>query len=310
MKTSAERPTGGEGLAARCQRRHPHARPWAKLGRMSEAFPLPFIPSHNAPADAGGTPHLFAFRRRELLVTPDNQIPSVAVIDAHGIEAVRTQYLGRLGETHCFSAELDVDIDLPAGLVFRDLRMLFGGLDPTLHAVAGRAVQIVEWDRTHQFCGACGGATVLSDSDRSRICRKCQIPMYPRLAPAMIVSVERGDEILLARSAHFPPGIFSVLAGFVEPGESAEEAVIREVWEETGIVVRDVRYFSSQPWPFPNSLMLGFIAEYESGEIDTENDEIEAADWFKADALPNTFPGNVSISQWLLNDFIARQRGG
>jgi NAD+ diphosphatase len=134
--------------------------------------------------------------------------------------------------------------------------------------------------------------------------------MYPRLSPAMIVAVERGNEILLARSAHFPPGIFSVLAGFVEPGESAEEAVIREVFEETAIVVKDVRYFGSQPWPYPNSLMLGFTAAYESGEINTENDEIEAAGWYAAAELPSTFPGSISISQWLLNDFIERNRRG
>ena len=187
--------------------------------------------------------------------------------------------------------------------------MLFAGLDSTLHAIAGRAVQIVEWDRTHQYCGACGTETLTSQTDRSRTCPECQIPMYPRLAPAMIVAVEKGDEILLARSPHFPPGIFSVLAGFVEPGESAEEAVVREVYEEAGIVVSDVRYFGSQPWPFPNSLMLGFTAQYERGEIDTDNDEIEAADWFRYDELPSTFPGNISISQWLLNDFVERRRG-
>ena len=124
----------------------------------------------------------------------------------------------------------------------------------------------------------------------------------------MIVAVERGDEILLARSPHFPPGIFSVLAGFVEPGESAEDAVIREVHEETGITCGDVRYFGSQPWPFPNSLMLGFTAQYESGDIRLEDPEIEAADFFHYDDLPTTFPGNVSISQWLLNDFVARKR--
>lgn len=278
---------------------------------MAGNVPLPFIPDHRPPDEAGSEPLLFAFRRRELLVTEDHGLPEVRIIDAHGIAAVRTQYLGRLGERHCFSAELEEGFEPPGGLVLRDLRMLFGALDETLHTLAGRAVQIVEWDRTHQFCGACGQCTVPADHDRSRMCPDCQIPLYPRLSPAMIVAVERGDEILLGRSSHFPPGIFSVLAGFVEPGESAEEAVVREVWEETRIVVRDVRYFRSQPWPFPNSLMLGFTAQYESGEIDTRHDpEIERADWFHVDALPQTFPGNVSISQWLLHDFVARKRGG
>lgn len=278
---------------------------------MSETLPLPFVPDHRPPDDPGADPLLFAFWRRELLVTTDNSVPAVGVIDDHDIEAVRTQYLGRLGERHCFSAQLDEAFRPPEGLALRDLRMLFGAFDETLHTLAGRAVQIVEWERTHQFCGACGERTVPSKNDRSRTCPDCELPVYPRLSPAMIVVVERGDEILLGRSKHFPAGIYSTLAGFVEPGESAEQAVIREVWEETRIVVGDVRYFSSQPWPFPNSLMLGFTAQYESGEIDTRHDdEVEAAGWFHVDAMPNTFPGNVSISQWLIQDFIRRKRGG
>lgn len=276
---------------------------------MSSEFPLPFVPGYVPPNEPGEDPILFCFWRRELLVTQDQALPSEASINSHGIQAIRTQYLGQLGERHCYSAELADDFKPPEGLVTRDLRMLFGSLDELMHALAGRAVQIKEWDRTHQYCGACGQATELSKTDRSRICPDCEIPMYPRLAPAMIVVVERGDEILLGRSSNFPPGIFSVLAGFVEPGESAEEAVIREVFEETRIVVHNVRYFGSQAWPFPNSLMLGFTAEYLSGEVDTSHDaEMEAADFFHVNDLPHTFPGNISISQWLLNDFIERKQ--
>jgi len=274
---------------------------------MTEPSPLRFVPGHVAPEDPGPDPRLFAFLRRELLVTSANTLPSVEAIDALGIDATRTQYLGAWEGQHCFSAELPADFAPPEGFATRDLRMLFGALEPELHALAGRAVQIVEWDRTHQFCGACGSPTEVSTSDRSRACPDCAVPMYPRLSPAMIVAVERGDEILLGRAHHFPPGIFSVLAGFVEPGESAEEAVIREVYEETRIHVEDVRYFGSQAWPFPNSLMLGFTARYAGGSIDTDHDdEMEAADFFRADDLPTTFPGNISISQWLLADFVER----
>ena len=140
------------------------------------------------------------------------------------------------------------------------------------------------------------------------MCPDCAVPQFPRLSPAMIVAVERGNEILLARSPHFPPGIYSVLAGFVEPGESAEEAVAREVMEEAGIAVKDIRYFGSQPWPYPNSLMLGFTAVYESGEIRLDDDEIEDARWFSADDMPTFFPGRMSISQWLIQDFLGRHR--
>jgi NAD+ diphosphatase len=276
---------------------------------MTDSSPLRFVPGHIAPEDPGPAARLFAFHRRELLVTTSDTLPSVETLDALGIEAARTQYLGAWKGEHCFSAELPADFKPPQGYVTRDLRMLFGALEPELHALAGRAVQIVEWDRGHQFCGVCGDATELSTSDRSRACPECAIPLYPRLSPAMIVAVERDDEILLGRSQNFPPGIFSVLAGFVEPGESAEEAVIREVYEETRITVEDVRYFGSQAWPFPNSLMLGFTARYAGGTVNTDHDaEMEAADFFHVDELPNTFPGNISISQWLLEDFIERHR--
>jgi NAD+ diphosphatase len=249
---------------------------------------------------------ILAFRGRELLVTGDLQLPRVQEIDAHGYEAVRKQYLGALDGRHCFSVELKLDAKEAEGLRFANLHMLHGTFGELLHALAGRAVQIVEWDRTHQFCGACAEPTVASEQDRSRMCPHCQIPMYPRLAPAMIVAVEREGSILLARSPHFPPNIMSVLAGFVEPGESAEDAVVREVYEETSIVVQDVQYFGSQAWPFPNSLMLGFRARYASGEIEIDGEEIEEAAWFPADAMPHMFPGRVSISQWLIQDFLER----
>ena len=268
--------------------------------------PLPFVPHHKAPSAPGEKPILFAFRGRELLVSKALQLPSVAEIDAQDVEAVRTQYLGHLDGRHCYSAELPTDAAVNEEFRFADLRTLFGSLDEITHALAGRAVQIVEWDRTHQFCGACAEATILSETDRSRSCPKCNIPTYPRLAPAMIVAVEKGNQILLARSPHFPAGIMSVLAGFVEPGESAEEAVVREVFEETAITVKDVEYFSSQAWPFPNSLMLGFRATYDSGEIEIDGEEIVEAGWFAADAMPHSFPGKVSISQWLVQDFLKR----
>ena len=249
---------------------------------------------------------VFAFRGRDLLVTESLGLPSVQEIDQHGFEAVRRQYLGCLDGRHCYSAELPDEAKESGGLRFANLHMLYGSLDEATHAIAGRAVQIVDWDRTHQFCGACAEPTEVSEADRSRSCPKCKVPMYPRLSPAMIVSVEREDEILLARSPHFPPGIMSVLAGFVEPGESAEHAVEREVFEETGIYVKNVQYFSSQAWPFPNSLMLGFRAEYDRGDIQIDGVEITEAAWFRARDMPNFFPGRVSISQWLIHDFLER----
>jgi len=248
------------------------------------------------------------FRRRELLVSDSFAVPHVPSPDALGMPALRVQFLGTLDGEPCFSAEVAHDTEPPRGAQFRDLRQLYGRLRDTLHAVAGRAVQIMEWDRTHQFCGACASPTRVHAVMRSRVCTNpdCKLEQYPRLSPAIIVSVERGDEILLARSPHFPPGIFSALAGFVDPGESAEDAVHREVFEEVGVRVKNVRYFSSQPWPFPNSLMLGYQADYESGELMLDPTEIEEAGFFRVDALPPMFPGRISISQWLIHDFCQR----
>ncbi|MEZ4332291.1 MAG: NAD(+) diphosphatase [Myxococcota bacterium] len=276
------------------------------MANTDHQFPFRFVPHHKAPEDPGDDPILFAVRGRELLVTDGLTLPSVPEIDAQGFEAVRRQYLGRLDGRHVYSAELPPDAQVGGGLKFANLHMLHRTLDDMERAIAGRAVQIVEWDRTHQFCGACASPTVLSEIDRSRSCPKCKIPMYPRLSPAMIVAVERGDQILLARAANFPPGIKSVLAGFVEPGESAEDAVRREVFEETKILVEDVQYFASQAWPFPNSLMLGFRARWAGGEIEVDGEEILEADWFPAKEMPSFFPGRVSIAQWLIHDFLRR----
>ena len=268
--------------------------------------PQRFVPSVKAPADHEGPSWKFAFRRRALLVTDDYRLPSTNALDAAELRPRRIQYLGRWEDTPCYALELDPEVEAPEGMTFRDLRRLYGALPEAQYIVAGRAVQVVEWDRTHQFCGACGHATETADEERFRRCPKCKLNFFPRLAPAMIVAVEREDEILLARSPHFPPEIYSVPAGFVEPGESAEDAVIREIWEETHIVCRDVRYFGSQPWPFPHSLMLGFTARYASGEIAVDGKEVVDAGWFKASAMPKTFSGNISISQWLIRDFLSR----
>ncbi len=252
----------------------------------------------------------FVFRGRQLLVRKDSSLDPLAQPEEFGLAMLRSQYLGRLGEQHCFSAEVAADHAVPPGMEFCDLRVLFGRLDETLHALAGRAVQIVEWDRSHQFCGACGEATQPRSTERSRVCPRCGLACFPRLAPAVIVAVERGEEILLARSAHFPPGFYSVPAGFVEPGESLEETVMREIYEETGIDVKDVQYFASQPWPFPHSLMLGFTASYAGGEIRIDPSEIEDAAFFRYDSMPKFFRGRISISGWLIEQFLEKHGRG
>jgi NAD+ diphosphatase len=195
----------------------------------------------------------------------------------------------------------------PAGFSFQGLRGLWGRLDEESWRLAGRAVQLVEWDRNHRYCGRCATPTERQTEELSRTCPQCGLPHFPRISPAVIVRIERGDEILLARSPHFAPGVYSTIAGFVEPGESLEETVLREVKEEVGVTVTRLRYFGSQPWPFPNSLMVGFVADYESGELALQPGEIEDAGWFRVETLP-VLPSPLSIARALIDDFIRRRR--
>lgn len=185
------------------------------------------------------------------------------------------------------------------------LRAAYGRLDDASWGLAGRAEQIVAWDRTHAYCGRCGSPTVHHDHDRARQCPDCGLLSYPRISPAVIVLVTRGEEILLAHGRQFPGRFFSTLAGFVEPGESLEECIHREIHEEVGIRVGEISYFGSQPWPFPNSLMIGFTAEWESGELVLQEEEIVEAGWFGADALPPCPIGGMSIAGWMIERWLA-----
>ena len=172
-------------------------------------------------------------------------------------------------------------------------------------ALAGRAFQIVEWDRSHQFCGRCGTATCDKVGERAKECPACGHIVYPRVSPAMMVLVTRGQELLLARAKRFPQAMYSALAGFVEPGESIEDCVHREVREEVGVEVDALRYVASQSWPFPHSLMIAYTAEYVAGEVRPCDDEIADARWFAIDALPQ-LPSPVSISRVLIDTTVAR----
>jgi len=276
---------------------------------MAVIHEVPFEPAIVAPESIVGPVQWFVFRKRELLVTAAGSLPTKEILDEHRLGPESSLYLGMQGDTHCFAARLPDGSTPPPGMTYRDLMSLFASIEPHIHQIAGRAVQLLDWEQTHQLCGACGQPTEPSTIDRSRVCSDCGLAQFPRLAPAIIVTVERDDEILLARSPHFPPGLYSTLAGFVEPGESVEECVAREVREEVGVEVDQIRYFDSQPWPFPNSLMLGFTTTWKSGEIQIDGQEIVDARWFHCDDMPTRFPGNISISQWLIDDFLRRRAG-
>ena len=250
----------------------------------------------------------FAFQKNKLLVfeTPSEiTLPCLVNFIELGLTTAREHYLGRLDHQPCYAVEVSEGAILPLGMTSEGLRQLYGRLDEELFWIAARAVQIIEWDRTHQFCGQCGVPLRTRTSERAKECPQCELLHFPHLAPAIIVLIERGHELLLARSRHFLSGMYSVLAGFVEPGESLEEAVEREVREEVGLEVKDIQYFGSQPWPFPHSLMIGFTAMHAGGEISPNDEEIEDAGWFKADHLP-TIPGKISIARKLIDWFLTK----
>lgn len=200
-------------------------------------------------------------------------------------------YLGTLDNQHCNAAFLNRKEEPQiAGFVWEDLRSQLGLISEEYFQLAGRALQITRWYRDHQFCGRCGSATREAKSDRAFVCLKCENRFYPRISPCVIGLVTRGRECLLARGTRTPEGVFTTLAGFVEPGETAEQAFAREVKEEVGIEIKNIQYRSSQPWPFPGQLMLGFFAEYAAGDIVIDENEIIEAGWFDIEDLPLSAP--------------------
>ena len=202
---------------------------------------------------------------------------------------------------------LDRPAEIP-GCFWQGLRQFMQQADYPTFRMLSFAEQVGNWDLNHRFCGRCGSRNRLVPNERCMRCPECGLDSYARISPSMIVLVTRGDEVLLARSPRFVPGVYSTLAGFVEPGESAEECVAREVHEEVGIEVGNLQYLGSQAWPFPHSLMLGFHAEYVSGEIVPQADEIEDARWFPIDQLP-PLPIHRSIARYLIDLYMARRLG-
>jgi NAD+ diphosphatase len=258
---------------------------------------------------AGGL--YFAFRGRDLLVLLREGGPSVPGHEhwrALGLSGLRVNEVGLVEGIPAVAVELPEDAQPPEGAEFLGLRRLYGALADEVYRMAGRAVQVVEWDRSHQFCGRCGTPTERMDGEMAKRCPACGQTDYPRISPAVIMRVERDGQILLTRGPQGRPGAYSVLAGFVEPGESLEQAVAREVMEEVGVEVADIRYFGSQPWPFPNSLMVGFTARWTGGELRLQEAEVEDARWFTARDMPLVSPP-LSIARALIDDWVRGQGG-
>jgi NAD+ diphosphatase len=247
----------------------------------------------------------FVYQDEKLVVKVNGQsvtIPGSSDLEQVELAPIHHQYLGALDGRPCIAGELPVEIPVPDGWQARGLRELFGALEDEYIWIAGRANQLVDWNQSHRFCGRCATPTRDKQDERAKICPRCGLLNYPRLSPAIIVAVRRGNRLLLAQNRRFRSGYYSVLAGFVEPGETLEECVEREVFEEVNVRVKNIRYFGSQPWPFPNSLMMGFTAEYADGEIDANKSEIVEAGWFAAEDLPR-IPPKITIARWLIDWF-------
>lgn len=207
-------------------------------------------------------------------------------------------YVGKQDHQPVFAVEVSLPDsntgERPEMVPLRDALIL---LDAAPAELLSTGVQVLQWWHDHQYCGRCGSVTERHVRERALWCGRCSIPWYPRLAPCVIVVIRRGEQLLLARSSRVKRHFFSLIAGFVEPGESIESAVAREVKEETGLDVTNIRYQHSQPWPFPHQLMLGFFADYAGGELVLQADELAEADWYRPGKLPPVPPMTTIAGQ-------------
>lgn len=265
-----------------------------------------FVPGF-APEIPSGDAHWALFRGTDLLIKmlPERRarLLRTAEVEALALPIVRFHFVGALDGVPCIAGTLADDAAPVEGCQFAGLRVAYGKLEEVALDVAMLAYQIQYWDGHYRFCAGCGGPLVLKTTERAKRCDACARDFYPPVVPAIIVRVERGDSVLLTRQSRFPKGMYGLVAGFLEPGETLEQCVAREVLEETGIVVRDVRYFGSQQWPFPHQVMVAFTAAHASGEIVVDTSELEEAAWFARDAMP-MLPPPLSIARRLLDDWL------
>ena len=268
----------------------------------------PYEPAAAAPAPLDEPAWWFVFHKAELLLVEgaaELPLPLAREPAELGLAPERRLYLGTYGGRPCYAAQLAPDTPAPAGHRLAALREVMGLGNASLGRLAGRAFQIVEWDRNHLFCSRCGTPTERRDGEYARACPACRRTSYPPVSPAIMVLVVRGRELLLARKKDWAPGRYSALAGFVEPGEELEDTARRETREEVGVEIANLRYFGSQPWPFPHQLMIAFTADYAGGTLRPDGVEIEEAAFFDIDRLP-ALPAGISISRRMI-DTVARK---
>jgi len=271
------------------------------------AIKQPFELITTLAASCTGPSYWFIFRENDLLLLKHGQaleIPCSSDAPVDVSEIVYSRCIGNYANRSCMAVELGQGADLADRFAAVSLRQAHGHISGDLWNIAGRASQIIVWNSHHQFCGRCGSPMRELHDEMQKSCVNCEFLSYPRISPAVIMSVIRGDAILLGRAPRFPAGMYSTLAGFVEPGEILEEAVRREVKEETNIDVTDIRYIASQAWSFPHSLMIGFTCRYAGGELIINSAELEHAEWFTPNTMPQ-LPSKISVARALIDHFLA-----
>lgn len=259
-----------------------------------------YIPENRPNHEKDDKSYWFIFNSGKMLVNSENgKIPLVKDLNELDITPLRKIYLGNLMGNPCYAAEAE-EIDSPEGMVFEDLKSIYTILDENIYLLAGRALQIINWDKNHQFCGKCGTPTQTMDNEIAKICPECGFTSFTRLSPAVITAIVKEGKLLMAKHNYGQYRKYGLIAGFVEAGETLEEAVERETMEEVGLKIKNIKYFGSQPWPFPHSIMIAFTAEYESGNINVDGKEIAHAKWFEVDDLPD-MPSRISIARELID---------
>lgn len=248
----------------------------------------------------------FIFQNNQLILLKENEKNPLTRDTFTYFETffLRKFTLGTYQQSLCFCAEIPKDFHLPEELISLPLRKAFELLGNEWYGPLAKAYAVINWDGNHQFCGHCGAPTYHKVGSFERLCTRCGLGAYPRISPSIMVLIQKHDHVLLARSPHFAKGAYGLIAGFVEVGESLEETLHREVREEVGINVKNLIYFGSQSWPFPDSLMIGFIADYDRGEITIDNVEIIEADWYRYDNLPGYPSSSASLARKLIDHFV------
>jgi NAD+ diphosphatase len=253
--------------------------------------------------------YCFLFYKREIIFKENEVYPKFLLVSEAqklGVDRSEMIYIGTVDSNDYYAANISTK-DKIQGFLSKDLGELYGGVTENIFLLVLRALHFINWLNKTKYCSCCGKKVQIEPKKTYIECLNCGHTMYSFINPCIIVAILKDDKILLARSPHFPPNLYSLISGFVEPGEFIETCVKREVKEEVGIEIKNIKYFSSHPWPFSNSLMFGFIAEYSSGEIMIDNNEIEAADWFSLDDLPNIPGYKYSFARTII-DYVLESR--